>query len=136
VQQARVNSLNDQIKEQKAATVALGNTVGQVLQTLWYQLKANRTARVTRIFDQNFEMPFNAAFSKSTFIEDSRLVRETRDLLSPRFNSRHTPTDHRIAQLRDFNKEFGPLRDACASEPDLVLAPVHTPSLSVVDKAA
>ncbi len=136
VQQARANSLNDQIKEQKAATVGLGNTLGQVLQTLWYQLKANRTARVTRIFDQNFEMPFNAAFSKSTFIEDSRLVRETRDLLSPRFNSRHVPTVDRIAQLRDFSKEFGPLRDAIQKEPDLVLTPVATPTLSVVERAA
>jgi hypothetical protein len=136
VQNARANSLDDQIKEQKAATVALGNTVGSVAHTLFMQLTANRKNRATAIFDTNFVMPHAAAFPKSLLIDGSKLVVAVANLSSPRFNTYHVPTDDRIEQLRRFAEEYAPLRDACASEPDLVLAPVHTPSLNVVDKAA
>jgi len=133
VQSARANSLDDQIKEQKAATVALGNTVGSVAHTLFMQLTAKRKNRATAIFDSNFVMPHAAAFPKSLLMDGSKLVVAVANLSSPRFNAFHIPTDDRIEQLRRFGKEYAPLRDACASEPDLVLAPVHTPSLSVVD---
>jgi hypothetical protein len=136
VQSARANSLDEQIKEQKAATVALGNTVGSVAHTLFMQLTANRKNRATAIFDSNFLMPHAATFPKSLLIDGSKLVVAVANLSSPRFNTFHVPTDDRIKQLRHFGEEYAPLRDAFASEPDLVLAPVHTPSLSVVDKAA
>jgi chorismate mutase len=135
VQTARANSLDEQIKEQKAATVALGNTVGSVAHTLFMQLTANRKNRATAIFDSNFLMPHAATFPKSLLIDGSKLVVEIANL-SPRFNAFHVPTDNRIEQLRHFAKEYVPLREHLLAEPDLVLAPVHTPSLSVVDKAA
>ncbi len=136
MQEARLNSLTDQIKEQRATVVSIGNDAGSAAQNLFSQLLANRTATVTRIFDENFKMPYSAAFPKSHLIEESKLVRETRNLLSPRFSSSHVPTDYRIEQLRHFTKEFVPLRDALLTEPDLVLASVNTTSLSVVYKAA
>ena len=135
VQSARLASLDDQIREQKATTVALGNTVGSVAHTLFMQLTANRKNRATAIFDSNFLMPHAATFPKSLLIDGSKLVVEIANL-SPRFNAFHVPTDNRIEQLRHFAKEYVPLREHLLAEPDLVLAPVHTPSLSVVDKAA
>ena len=96
VQTARANSLDHEIQEQKAAAVRIGNDAGSAAQNLFSQLLANRTATVTRIFDENFKMPYSAAFPKSHLIEESKLVRETRDLLSPRFSSIHVPTDDRL----------------------------------------
>jgi hypothetical protein len=81
-------------------------------------------------------MPHSAAFPKSLLIDGSKLVVAVANLSSPRFNAFHVPTDNRIEQLRHFAKEYVPLREHLLAEPDLVLAPVHTPSLSVVDKAA
>ena len=54
VQSARLASLDDQIREQKATTVALGNTVGSVAHTLFMQLTANR---------KNRQPPFSTATS-------------------------------------------------------------------------
>src|SRR2546430_12226915 len=68
------------------------------------------------------------------YIEDSRLVREVANL-APNFGDYHKPIENRIEQLRGFGKTFVPLRDACEKEPDLVLAPVGAPSLTVVGKA-
>lgn len=136
VQSARVNSLVDQIKEQRAQVISIGNSAGQAAHSLWHQLKGNRTARATRVFDSNFEMPWAAHFPKSQFIESSKLVVAIANLSMPRFTDHSRKTDDRIEQLRHFAKGFVPLRDACASEPDLVLVPVGTPSLSVVGKAA
>ena len=136
VQTARASSLSSQIEEQKATVVSVGNGFGSAAQNLFSQLLAHRTATATRIFDDHFKMPYSAAFPKSHLIEESKLVRQTRDLLSPRFNSIHVPTDDRISALRNLGKEYAPLRDALTTEPDLMLAPVHTPTLSVVSKAA
>jgi len=69
------------------------------------------------------------------YIEDSRLVREVANL-APNFGDYHKPIENRIEQLRGFGKTFVPLRDACEKEPDLVLAPIGAPSLTVVGKAA
>jgi chorismate mutase len=135
VQEARLNSLSDQIKEQRASVVSIGNDAGNCAHTLFRQLVANRSARAERIFDDHFRMPFGAPIAKRHFIEDSRLVREVANL-SPRFGDHSKPTNDRIEQLRRFAKEFVPLREHLLAEPDLVLVPVGTPSLSVVDKAA
>jgi hypothetical protein len=135
VQTARIASLDNQIKEQQATVVSIGNDAGNCAHTLFRQLVANRSARAERIFDDHFRMPFGAPIPKRHFIEDSRLVREIANL-SPRFGDHSKPTNDRIEQLRRFAKEFVPLREHLLAEPDLVLVPVGTPSLSVVDKAA
>ena len=80
-------------------------------------------------------MPWGARFPKSEFIDNSKLVREVANL-APNFADYGKPAEHRIGQVRSFTKEFVPLRELLLAEPDLVLVPVGTPSLSVVDKAA
>jgi hypothetical protein len=135
VQTARIASLDNQIKEQQATVVSVGNDVGNCANTLWRQLVANRSARALSIFDSNFEMPWGAHFPKSQFIESSKLVRQIANL-SPHFGDHSKPTDARIGQIRSFAKEFVPLREHLLAEPDLVLVPVAIPSLSVVSKAA
>jgi chorismate mutase len=135
VQSARVASLDNQIKEQQAQVVSIGNDAGNAANTLWRQLVANRSARALAIFDANFEMPWGARFPKSEFIDNSKLVREIRHL-SPRFADYQKPVENRIEQLRGFGKEFIPLREACEKEPDLALTPVGAPALSVIGKAA
>jgi hypothetical protein len=136
VQSARVASLDSQIKEQRAQVIAIGNSAGEAAHNLWHQLKGNRTARATRVFDSNFEMPWAAHFPKSQFIESSKLVVAIANLSMPSFTDHSRKTDDRIEQLRHFAKGFVPLREHLLAEPDLVLVPVGTPSLSVVSKAA
>jgi hypothetical protein len=135
VQTARIASLDCQIKEQQGQIISVGNNAGSSPHGLFMRLTANRSARAERIFDDHFRTPFGAPIPKRHFIEDSRLVREVANL-APGFADYHKPVERRIEQLRNFGKEFFPLRDALEKEPDLVLVPVGTPSLAVVGKAA
>ena len=56
-------------------------------------------------------------------------------VVSPLARSWNVRSD-RIAQLRNLAKEYAPLRNALTTEADLMLTPVATPTLSVVERAA
>ena len=75
-------------------------------------------------------MPWAAHLPKSQFIESSKLVVAIANLSMPSFTDHSRKTDDRIEQLRHFAKAFVPLREHLLAEPDLVLVPVGTPSLS------
>src|SRR5258708_33896140 len=62
VQSARLNSLDHEIQEQKAAAVLIGNDAGRAAPNLFRQLLANRTATGTPIFHDTFTPPHNALF--------------------------------------------------------------------------
>jgi hypothetical protein len=81
VQSTRLNSLNDQIREQQAKVVSVGDDASNSVNNLFSQLRAHRSAQVLRVFDQHFELPLGARVSRTELAESSKPVRAIANLL-------------------------------------------------------
>jgi PAS domain S-box-containing protein len=138
VQGARASNLAAQIEEQQATVVSAGDDASNGIANLFHQLRTHRSAQALAVFDQHFEMPLGARFSKDDLVANSKPVRAIANLLpSAHFGHHDRPAAQRIAQLREFSKAFVALREVCEKEPGLVLKPVGgAPALSVVERAA
>jgi hypothetical protein len=137
VLRVRVASIAQKIDDQLKAVISAGQLAQSAGYAVWHQLHQHRIRTAHDLFNKHFKLPWGAAVSINSMMDDSTLAREVAPLKSPFEHDRSHPNAYNLARLRGLKQAFAELRPVVEAEPGLVLqAPASAPELTVVSAAA